>query len=102
MIYFMLQWVQNPIALIAGFWYQLRCCKKTGGLKRKLLPVILYALAMAGCLLEGFLLTADPDGPAAALTLCMLLGVHLVVAESAWLVHFIIRAVKKKKENKRV
>lgn len=100
MIYIMLSWANNPLALIAGFWLQLRCCKKGMTWQQKLLPVILYLAAMAGCLAEGFLFTTDQDGPMAALMLCLMLGVHLVVAESAWLVHWIIQAVKKRKEAK--
>lgn len=100
MINMMWMWANNPLALIAGFWYQLRCCRKEGSLKKRFLPVILYLVAMAGCLLEGFVLSADPDGATVAILVCLFLGVHLVVAESAWLVYFIIRAFKKKKEEK--
>lgn len=100
MIQFMWAWVNNPIALIAGFVYQLRCCGKPGSLKRKLLPVILYVVAMAGCLAEGFLLAMDETGASAAVMVCVFLGIHLVVAESAWLVYFIVRAIKKRKAKK--
>lgn len=100
MISILWTWVNNPLALIAGFWLQLRCCKKGESWKQKLLPVILYLAAMAACVAEGFFFTADQDGPTVALMMCMMLGVHLVVAESAWLVHWIIQAVKKRKEVK--
>lgn len=100
MISFMWQWVNNPIALIAGFVYQLSCCKKTGDWKRRFLPLILYLVAALGCILEGVFLTTDPSGAQVGLQMCIFIGYHAVFSQLAWPLYYIIRWFKKKKEDK--
>lgn len=98
MISIMWNWANNPLALIAGFWLQLRCCRKGETLIQKFLPLILYLAGMGGCLVEGFLFTANEGGAEAALLVCIFLCVHVAVAELAWLVHGVVKLIKKRKE----
>lgn len=101
MISIMWTWANNPLALIAAFWLQLRCCKKGETMLQKFLPVILYLAGMAGCLAEGFIFTADESGPQVALMVCMFLAVHILVAELAWPIHWLVTAIKKRKTAKK-
>lgn len=101
MINLMWAWANNPLALLAGFLYQLHCCKKKGDWKKRFLPVILYLAAMCGCLAEGFFLTMAENGPQVAVMVCAFLAIHVVVAESAWLLYGVIWLIQKWIQNRR-